>query len=150
MIVVIILLSIIYQTEYRLARNQEDNCHYDHIPFNLKLIQNSTLIQFIAAYFLLVFLQAIFTLITNGQNICFKRLYIFIYMYIYIHINRTYIFKRLRLTEADRVPINVLKMCWVTLGFMFTRYFSSFDMMLLNLKLRDSSVKSEVSKKTLH
>ena len=28
------------QTEFSLVHNKKENCHYDHIPFNLKVIRN--------------------------------------------------------------------------------------------------------------
>ena len=36
MIVVTVLLSIFNQMEFDLVQNRKENCHHDHIPFNLK------------------------------------------------------------------------------------------------------------------
>ena len=36
MIVVTVFLSILNQMEFYLAKNRKENCHYDHIPFNVK------------------------------------------------------------------------------------------------------------------
>ena len=40
MIVVRVFLLIRNQPEFSLVHNQKENCHYDHIPFDLKGIQN--------------------------------------------------------------------------------------------------------------
>ena len=36
MVVVTVLLSILNQMEFHLIQNRKENCHHDHIPFNLK------------------------------------------------------------------------------------------------------------------
>ena len=36
MIMVTVLLSILNQMEFHLVQNRKENCHYDHIPFNVK------------------------------------------------------------------------------------------------------------------
>ena len=36
MIVVTVFLSILKQMEFHLVHNRKENCHHDHIPFNLK------------------------------------------------------------------------------------------------------------------
>ena len=36
MIVVTVFLSISNQMEFHLVQNRKENCHHDHIPFNLK------------------------------------------------------------------------------------------------------------------
>ena len=36
MIVVTLILSILNQIDFHLVQNQKQNCHHDHIPFNLK------------------------------------------------------------------------------------------------------------------
>ena len=36
MIVVTVYLSILNQMELRLVQNRKENCHHDHIPFNVK------------------------------------------------------------------------------------------------------------------
>ena len=36
MFVVTVFLSILHQMEFHLVQNQKENCHPDHIPFNLK------------------------------------------------------------------------------------------------------------------
>ena len=35
-----VLLLIMNQTEFHLIYNQKENCHYNHIPVNLKGIRN--------------------------------------------------------------------------------------------------------------
>ena len=35
---VIVFLSILNQIEFHLVHNRKENCHHDHIPFNLKEI----------------------------------------------------------------------------------------------------------------
>ena len=36
MIVVTVFLSISSQIEFHFVQNRKENCHHDHIPFNLK------------------------------------------------------------------------------------------------------------------
>ena len=36
MMVVTVFLSILNQIEFHLNQNRKENCHYDHIPYNLK------------------------------------------------------------------------------------------------------------------
>ena len=36
MIVVTVFLSILNQMEFNLVQNRKENCHHDHIPFNVK------------------------------------------------------------------------------------------------------------------
>ena len=36
MLVVIVFLSILNQMEFHLIQNRKENCHHDHIPFNVK------------------------------------------------------------------------------------------------------------------
>jgi len=36
LIVVSVFLSILNQIEFHLVQNRKENCHHDHIPFNLK------------------------------------------------------------------------------------------------------------------
>ena len=36
MIVVTVLLSILNQMEFHFVQNRKGNCHYNHIPFNVK------------------------------------------------------------------------------------------------------------------
>jgi len=36
MIMVRVFLSILNQMEFHLVQNRKENCHYDHIPFNVK------------------------------------------------------------------------------------------------------------------
>ena len=36
MIMVIVFLSILNQIEFHFVQNRKENCHHDHIPFNLK------------------------------------------------------------------------------------------------------------------
>ena len=36
MVVVTVFLSILTQMEFHLVQNRKENCHHDHIPFNLK------------------------------------------------------------------------------------------------------------------
>ena len=40
MIVCTVFLSILNQIEFHLVHNQIENCHHDHIPFNVKRIGN--------------------------------------------------------------------------------------------------------------
>ena len=40
MIVVTVFLSILNQMEFNLVQNRKENCHRDHIPFNVKGIGN--------------------------------------------------------------------------------------------------------------
>ena len=40
MIVGTVFLSILNQMEYHLVQNLQENCHHDHIPFNVKGIGN--------------------------------------------------------------------------------------------------------------
>ena len=37
-IVVTVFLSILNQIEFHFVQNRKENCHHDHIPFNVKLI----------------------------------------------------------------------------------------------------------------
>ena len=41
MIVMTVFLSILNQMKYHLVKNQKENCHHDHIPFNVKANANS-------------------------------------------------------------------------------------------------------------
>ena len=36
MILVTVFLSILNQMEFYLVKNRKENCHHDHIPFNVK------------------------------------------------------------------------------------------------------------------
>ena len=36
MIVVAVFLSILNKIDFHLVQNQKENCHHDHIPFNVK------------------------------------------------------------------------------------------------------------------
>ena len=40
MIVVTVFPLTMNRMKFRLTHNQKQNCHYDHIPFNLKIIRN--------------------------------------------------------------------------------------------------------------
>ena len=36
MILVTVFLSILNEMEFHLVQNRKENCHHDHIPFNVK------------------------------------------------------------------------------------------------------------------
>ena len=57
MIVETVFLSILKQMEFHLVQNWKENCHHDHIPFNLKGNGN-------------LFLRAEFLLITAPEVFC--------------------------------------------------------------------------------
>ena len=40
MIVVTVFLSILSQMDFHLVRNRRENCHHDHIPFNVEVNSN--------------------------------------------------------------------------------------------------------------
>ena len=42
-----VFLWIVNQTKYHVVHNQKKNCHYDHIPFILKIIINKFLILYV-------------------------------------------------------------------------------------------------------
>ena len=57
MVVVTVFILIMNQTEHSLVHNQEGNCHYDHIPFNWKVIRNLFLWPYVCLINYLTFLQ---------------------------------------------------------------------------------------------
>ena len=58
MSVVAVFLLIMNPTEFRLVHSRNENCHYDHIPFNLKVISNIFL--YLCVYVMLRHLSLVF------------------------------------------------------------------------------------------